>query len=202
MTQPPLHQRILGHLKQHALKYGTGAIIGASGIGGVSQAPIVQNVVNSVLPQSSATCQISGMLPDQTCTPGVTNPSITPTNYKDTLCNPNWSTRSIRPPATYTTQLKITQIKEYGYSDSKVGDYEEDHLISLELGGNPTDPANLWPEPHRGTPLAGTYGSQDKDQVENAAHAALCAGTMTLAEVQDGIANNWVDLGIKLGVLH
>jgi hypothetical protein len=25
-------------------------------------------------------------------------------------------------------------------------DYEEDHLISLELGGAPRDPKNLWPQ--------------------------------------------------------
>jgi hypothetical protein len=26
--------------------------------------------------------------------------------------------------------------------------YEEDHLISLEDGGDPTDPRNLFPEPY------------------------------------------------------
>jgi hypothetical protein len=26
--------------------------------------------------------------------------------------------------------------------------YEEDHLISIEDGGDPTDPRNLWPEPY------------------------------------------------------
>src|SRR5216683_2609243 len=29
--------------------------------------------------------------------------------------------------------------------------YEEDHLVSLELGGHPRDPRNLWPE-RWGTP--------------------------------------------------
>ena len=36
---------------------------------------------------------------------------------------------------------------EYGETGSP-SDYQEDHLISLELGGNPTDPRNLWPEPY------------------------------------------------------
>ena len=26
---------------------------------------------------------------------------------------------------------------------------EEDHLISLEVGGNPFDARNLWPEPYK-----------------------------------------------------
>jgi len=51
------------------------------------------------------------------------------------------------PPENYTHELKIEQIREYGYSDINLRDYEEDHLIPLELGGNPTDPKNLWPEP-------------------------------------------------------
>jgi len=31
------------------------------------------------------------------------------------------------------------------YVDKAPSHYEEDHLISLELGGNPRDPKNLWP---------------------------------------------------------
>src|SRR3954447_16464956 len=37
--------------------------------------------------------------------------------------------------------------------------YQEDHLISLEIGGDPTDPRNLWPEPY---PRASAM-----DQIEN-----------------------------------
>ena len=34
------------------------------------------------------------------------------------------------------------------YADTNpISDYEEDHLIPLELGGSPTSPLNLWPEP-------------------------------------------------------
>ena len=85
--------------------------------------------------------------PDPARTPGAANPEITQDNIRETICNPRWSTKSIRPEAGYTNRLKVEQIGEYGYSDSRLRDYEEDHFIPLELGGNPTDPKNLWPEP-------------------------------------------------------
>jgi len=53
--------------------------------------------------------------------------------------------------------------------------YEEDHLIPLEVGGNPTDPNNLWPEPY-----AEPNGARDKDKVENFLHDEVCSGQMTL----------------------
>ena len=66
--------------------------------------------------------------------------NITQENIRETICNPRWSTKSIRPDESYTHRLKVEQIGEYGYSDSRLKDYEEDHFIPLELGGNPTDP--------------------------------------------------------------
>lgn len=51
--------------------------------------------------------------------------------------------------ASYTTKLKTQQIREYRYKEKRLAEYEEDHLISLQLGGHPTDPKNLWPQPYR-----------------------------------------------------
>ena len=71
-----------------------------------------------------------------------------------------WSTSTIRPPTSYTNPLKLTHMQQYGdtvndpsaacmlSSKNKVC-YEEDHLISLENGGDPRDPRNLWPEPYK-----------------------------------------------------
>jgi hypothetical protein len=53
---------------------------------------------------------------------------------------------------------------------------QEDHLISLELGGHPTDPRNLWPEPR---PHA-----EDVDRIENELNGKVCSGELTLAEAQ------------------
>jgi hypothetical protein len=105
-----------------------------------------------------------------------------------------------RPPTSYTSKLKRTQLAtKYDYSDSAgphpftSADTEEDHLISLELGGDPHAEMNLWPEPH--TSL------NEKDKIEGAAHAAVCAGRLTLPQAQQGIATNWIELGKQLGVL-
>src|SRR5947208_807983 len=76
-------------------------------------------------------------LPDKTRTPGVANPDVTQDNIDQTICVSGW-TKKIRPPTNYTSELKQQQIKEYRYADKKPGDYEEDHLISLQLGGHPT----------------------------------------------------------------
>ena len=127
--------------------------------------------------------------PDPTRTPGAINPHITQENIRETICNPRWSTKSIRPEASYTHRLKIEQISEYGYSNSRLRDYEEDHFIPLELGGNPTDPKNLWPEPFDTSIPDG--GAHAKDRVENYLHAEVCAGTLTLEQAQREISQDW-----------
>jgi hypothetical protein len=127
--------------------------------------------------------------PDPVRTPGATNPNITQENIRQTICNPRWSTKSIRPAASYTHRLKIEQIADYGYSDSRLRDYEEDHFIPLELGGNPTDPKNLWPEPFDTSIPDG--GAHAKDRVENYLHAEVCAGTLTLEQARREISQDW-----------
>jgi hypothetical protein len=78
-------------------------------------------------------------------TPGVVSPDVTQANIATTICKHGW-TRTIRPPTDYTNELKQKQMREYGVGGSPAR-YQEDHLISLELGGHPTDARNLWPEP-------------------------------------------------------
>ena len=95
--------------------------------------------------------------------------------------------RSIRPSTSYTNRLKRRQIDEYGYGDKDMADYEEDHLIPLEVGGDPQEPKNLWPESYRTQPHA-----KDKDKVETYLHMQVCAGAIGLRAGQHKIATNWV----------
>ena len=127
--------------------------------------------------------------PIASSTPGATNPDITQDNIDQTICNPHWSTRSIRPREEYTNRLKHEQLDQYGDKDTNPRDYEEDHLIPLEVGGNPTDPKNLWPEPY-GTSIA-DGGAKYKDKVENYLHDEVCSGRIPLAQAQQQIAVDW-----------
>jgi hypothetical protein len=107
-------------------------------------------------------------------TPGVLNPNVTQANIHSTICVRGW-TSTIRPPSSYTNELKAKQMREYGVGGS-LSDYQEDHLISLSLGGHPTDPRNLWPEPN---PRA-----IEVDAIELELHEKVCSGELTLAEAQ------------------
>jgi hypothetical protein len=116
----------------------------------------------------------SAILADPVRTPGVLNPDVTQANIGSTICRHGW-TATIRPPTEYTNDLKRKQMRAYGETGS-LADYQEDHLISLELGGNPTDPRNLWPEPY---PRA-----SEVDRIENDLNGQLCSGQLTLAQAQ------------------
>src|SRR5712671_4018873 len=69
----------------------------------------------------------ANIYPRENLNPGLANPDISQANIADNICNKKWSTGSIRPPSSYTTSLKVTQITKYGFTDTKKGDYEEDH---------------------------------------------------------------------------
>ena len=114
-----------------------------------------------------------------TLTPGVVNPNVTQAAIGETICRSGW-TRTIRPPSDYTSSLKLEQMKDYGRR-GQPSDYQEDHLVSLELGGHPTDPRNLWPEPRE--------RAEEVDRLENELNTAICSGEMTLAEAQRRISD-------------
>jgi hypothetical protein len=144
---------------------------------------------------SSSTCSQSYLpLPDPVCTPGVTNPDVTQASIDQTICVSGW-TATVRPPTSYTNPLKAQGIIDYGYTDTSMSDYEEDHFIPLELGGSPRDPGNLWPEPHAGSP-----NSYSKDTVENRLKSAVCDGEATLTAAQDALVANWTTAESVLGL--
>jgi len=126
-------------------------------------------------------------LPDSDCTPGATNPAVTQANITSTICVSRY-TATIRPPTSYTNPLKVQEMGLYGDTGT-TADYEEDHMIPLEVGGDPRDPRNLWPEPY-----ALQYGAHQKDQVENWGRDEVCSGREQLAAVQLKIATNWFAL--------
>jgi hypothetical protein len=116
----------------------------------------------------------AAVVADPVRTPGMLNPDVTQATIGDTICKRGW-TRTIRPPTAYTDVLKRKQMRAYGFAGPASG-YQEDHLISLELGGHPTDPRNLWPEPY---PRAARV-----DTIENELNAQVCSGALSLDAAQ------------------
>jgi hypothetical protein len=135
-------------------------------------------------------------LPDPSCQPGADNPAVTQDTIDSTICVPGY-TKTIRPPVSYTNPLKVRQIAEYGYSDTNTADYEEDHLIALEDGGDPRSPQNLWPEPRY---AVNGETAADKDSVENQIHTAICNGTVSLDDARNAIATDWTTALSVLGI--
>jgi hypothetical protein len=107
-------------------------------------------------------------------TPGVLNPVVTQANTASTICRHGW-TRTVRPPVSYTNALKAKGLRQYRLRGPPSA-FQEDHLISLELGGDPVDPRNLWPEPY---PRAAAV-----DRIENDLNHRVCAGSLSLADAQ------------------
>ncbi|GGX54416.1 hypothetical protein [Streptomyces noursei] len=137
-------------------------------------------------------------LPDPKCTPGATNPKVTPQTLKSTICSSGY-TKGIRPPVSITGREKTANAKSYGYT-GPMRDAEYDHLISLQLGGDPNDPRNLWVEPPSPGHKPGAGPNNPKDGVENKLKTANCSGKTDLAKAQQAIAHDWTTALSSLGI--
>jgi Protein of unknown function (DUF3761) len=135
------------------------------------------------------------VLPNRGLTPGAVNAAVTQATIRQTICLTGY-TKTIRPASSYTTALKRQQLAA-GYTyrgDLSTSDYEEDHLISLELGGSPSGVKNLWPEPY-----TATEGARVKDKIENRLHDLVCSGQVSLRTAQYAIASNWWKAYLRYG---
>jgi hypothetical protein len=128
------------------------------------------------------------LLPDPRLTPGATNglpvEVVSAHGYTPTVRN-------------VPESLKRQVFVEYlGRVPDKPGDYEVDHLISLELGGS-NSISNLWPQSY----LTFPYNSRVKDKLENfmarnvratLAQQGHKAASDLLYGYQREIATNWI----------
>ncbi|GAA3798165.1 hypothetical protein GCM10022403_035030 [Streptomyces coacervatus] len=129
-------------------------------------------------------------LEDPKCTPGAISPAVTQANLKSTICRTGGYTSRVRPSAYVTDKEKKLNAASYGYTGRK-GDAEYDHLISLQLGGDPNDYRNLWVEPADPGHRSGSGINNKKDSVETKLHTAVCKGQVTLAAAQQAIVTDW-----------
>lgn len=116
------------------------------------------------------------ILPDSVVTPGIFIYDAT----VEQICQKGY-TATVRH---VTDKQKNEVFKEYNIERS--GDYEVDHLISLQLGGS-NDTRNLWPESY-----SGIWNARIKDVLENKLHTLVCDGKITLREAQLDISTNWI----------
>jgi hypothetical protein len=82
--------------------------------------------------------------------------------------------------------VKEQVYRSYGIRSRGRGEYEIDHLISLQLGGS-NSVRNLWPQSYKTNPL----NAHVKDQLENKLHSLACKGQITLTQTQQAIAQDW-----------
>ena len=118
------------------------------------------------------------ILPDAKLTPG----AVLPVTKAD-ICVPGYTKKVRNVPASVKRQVYA----EYGITSHKAGDFEVDHLISLELGGS-NSIKNLWPESYKTQP----WNARVKDALENELHDEICSGQIDMATAQKEIATDWV----------
>ncbi|MEO7019031.1 MAG: HNH endonuclease [Ktedonobacteraceae bacterium] len=129
-------------------------------------------------------CTVRGTQQDPDCTPGALLPDAT----KDRICQSGYASSVRNVP----TSVKDQVYSSYGIGHHAAGQYEVDHLVSLELGGS-NDISNLWPEAASPVP-----GFHQKDKVENYLHDQVCTGAVSLQQAQIEIATNWLDVYNKM----
>ena len=131
-------------------------------------------------PRTSLSADQSGspLLPDPQMTPGATLPVAT-----GDICVSGYSKKVRNVPADVKQQVYA----EYGITSHQPGEYEIDHLISLELGGS-NSLKNLWPQSYVTQP----WNAHVKDKLENELHAEVCAGKIDLPTAQHEIATDWI----------
>jgi hypothetical protein len=108
--------------------------------------------------------------------PGIRYYKVTQATISKTICVKGW-TATIRPPSSYTSALKRVQLVVWQYADTNQAHYEEDHLISLELGGAPRSKKNLWPQPW-------PQARRDDHGIEARPHRQVCNSTLTLRQAR------------------
>jgi hypothetical protein len=122
------------------------------------------------------------VLPDPETTPGVLNPDVTANTIKSTVCVAGW-TATVRPPTDWTDKLRNADTPE----GATPVDGELDHLISIEDGGAPADPTNLWWMAYHDL-----YGARVKDVLETKVKRLLCAGKIGLDQARAALSPNWL----------
>ncbi|UWX63036.1 hypothetical protein [Deinococcus rubellus] len=133
--------------------------------------------VGTAQPSGDGPARQAGSVPNSTLTPGDVL-----TSDKAVICRSGYTQTVRNVPSSLKTQV----YRSYGVTSHQPGEYEIDHLISLELGGS-NSVKNLWPESYVTKPL----NAHVKDSLENKLHALACNGTISMQVAQQAISRDW-----------
>lgn len=130
-------------------------------------------------------------LPDQAVTPGAVI-----TRDRAVVCAPGYARAARHRYDAEWLRYRTAMFREYGIPHERWRDFTVDHLVPIELGGEPFglvdgrwDLRNVWPEPKA--------EARHKDAVEDALHAAVCYRRgyrgihLTVVAAQRAIAHDW-----------
>jgi hypothetical protein len=135
---------------------------------------------------TTAATQAGGVAYDPSLAKYLPDPKLTPGDVLDVtpqdFCVSGYSSKVRDVPQS----VKDQAYQEYGITSHQPGQYEVDHLISLELGGS-NSIRNLWPESY-----TGEWNAREKDKLENKLHELVCSGSLDMKTAQQAIATNWI----------
>lgn len=137
-----------------------------------------QNVSTEGMSQTTVENLISQhAIPDPTISPGMALPDVT----AEMVSKPGYATSVRNVPESEKRRVYA----EYGIASHQSGEYEIDHIISLELGGS-NDIRNLFPQSYHGA-----WNAHMKDKLENKLHEMVVHHEITLQQAQYDISHNW-----------
>lgn len=119
--------------------------------------------------------------------PQLPNPGITPGDTLDVTAQDIAVSGYAKKVRNVPSAVKKKAYLNYGITSRKKGEYEVDHLISLQLGGS-NSIRNLWPQSYQTQP----WNAYIKDALENKLHDLVVNGQMDLPTAQRMIASNWI----------
>jgi len=115
-------------------------------------------------------------------TPMPLNSGVTQATISQTICAYGW-TRTVRPEWPYTDGIKNQLLANAGHARVEKRYWRLDHIVPLELGGDPISPNNMQ--------LQTVAESDQKDEVEDCLRAAVCSGSLDLDVAREAIWRDW-----------
>ncbi|HXI68467.1 MAG TPA: hypothetical protein VNH41_11040 [Steroidobacteraceae bacterium] len=113
------------------------------------------------------------------------NSDVDEETIDNTICISGY-TKSVRPATSYTNGVKKKLMHDAGIDAARIGDYELDHIVPLDLGGHPRKLSNLMLQPWEGQ-----HGAKAKDALEVRLKSLVCHGKLDLTDAQVCIARDW-----------